>query len=83
MIPDDGAGVARLLSALPQAQSDEARSARVRARCKAALLTRQSSGKRSTKMGRPAGVALAVTSGFCLIYLSAVVLLALRFKGIL
>jgi len=86
MTSDDANGpMLRILARLPAAAPDALRSERVRARCHAVLARRQ---PREARSGNGVGLARrviepALVGGFCLCYVSAVILDALRSQGIL
>ena len=81
MMSDDAA-VSRLLAHLSRAEPDPARSARVMTRCRCRLAQ-----KAAERAGRTRGpverrtLELALVGAFCLIYVSAVVGLALHFAN--
>lgn len=82
---DDRAVVTRLLANLSSAHPDANRSARVASRCKSVLelkaAAHEARSRRSVR--RRQLIELSLVGGFCLVYVSAVLLLALRFEGIL
>jgi hypothetical protein len=77
--------VLRILSRLPMATPDPARSERVRARCHIVLARRQRRAMRTGNRPRqaPRALELALVGGFCVCYVSAVILEALWARGIL
>jgi len=81
--PDDS--VSRTLARLPAATPDAARSDRVRARCHAVLSRHRRATERAAARSRARGrgLAPALVGGFCLTYLTAVVVGALRAHGLL
>ena len=84
MTSDDPKDLGRILARLPVAVPDVARAEHVRARCHAALARRQRAADRPGHgIGRTERVlAPLLVGGFCLIYLSAVVLDVLRSQGV-
>ena len=73
----------RALACLPAAAPDEARAERARARCHAAFerarLRRERPARRSTAIQI---VEAAFVGGLCLLYLSTVILEAVRLRGL-
>ena len=84
MSGDANETVLRILSRLPMATPDASRSERVRARCHTAFARRQRRAMRAGNRARPAPRALELAlGGFCICYVSAVILEALWARGIL
>jgi hypothetical protein len=85
MSGDANETVLRILARLPMATPDASRSERVRARCHTVLTRRQRRAMRAGNRARPAprALELALVGGFCVCYLSAVILEALWLRGIL
>ncbi len=85
MSGDDNETVLRILSRLPMATPDASRSERVRARCHTVLARRQRRAMRAGNRARlrPRALELALVGGFCVCYVSAVILEALWARGIL
>lgn len=85
MSGDANETVLRILSRLPMATPDASRSERVRARCHTVLARRQRkamhAGNRASQA--PRALELALVGGFCVCYVSAVILEALWVGGIL
>ena len=79
--PDDS--VFRTLARLPAATPDAARSDRVRTRCHAVLSRHRLATERAAARSRARSLAPALVGGFCLTYLTAVVVGALRAHGLL
>ena len=77
--------VLRLLSRLPPATPDASRSERARARCHAVLTRRQRREARFRSRGGPLRrlIEPVLVGGFCLCYVTAVVVDVLISKGIL
>ena len=77
--------VLHILSRLPIATPDASRSERLRARCHTVLARRQRKAMRAGNRVRQASRALelALVGGFCVCYVSAVILEALWARGIL
>jgi hypothetical protein len=82
---DDAAAIEQFLAGLPRTDSDGLRSARVRSRCHDVLARGRQpvvrSESRAVQFGR--GLESVMVCGFSLIYLSAVIVLALRSQGLL
>ncbi len=84
MTSDDSTGsMLRMLSRLPGAVPNAARSARARARCHAVLARRQQRRAAIGALLTPRAIESALVGGFCLCYVSAVILDALVSQGIL
>jgi hypothetical protein len=85
MSGDDNETVLRILSRLPMATPDASRSERVRGRCHTVLARRQRRAMRAGNRARraPRALELALIGGFCVCYVSAVILEALWARGIL
>jgi hypothetical protein len=85
MTRDDAAALEQLLAGLPRSDSDGSRFERVRSRCHDVLARGRQrvvrSESRAVRIGRV--LESVMVCGFCLIYLSAVVVLALRSQGML
>ena len=85
MSGDANETVLRILSRLPMATPDAARSEQVRTRCHTVLARRQRRAIRAGSRGpqAPGALELALVGGFCVCYVSAVILEALWVRGIL
>jgi hypothetical protein len=85
MSGDANETVLRILSRLPMATPDASRSERVRARCHTVLARRQRRAMGAGNRARlvPRALELAIVGGFCVCYVSAVILEALWARGIL
>lgn len=85
MINDNEAVVEMMLADLPQSDSDASRSERVRARCHKVLAHRRPAmilAERRPRRLQRAFEAVMV-GGFCVVYLSAVTILALQTRGLM
>jgi hypothetical protein len=72
-----------LLTALPSAEPDALHTGRVRARCHRVLARRQNAHAEVEESSHGRGLFAAVVAGaFCLIYLSAILLMSLRLRGL-
>jgi hypothetical protein len=72
-----------LLAALPSTEPDALHTGRVRARCHRILARRQNSHAEVERSSHGRGLFAAVVVGaFCLIYLSAILLMSLRLRGL-
>jgi hypothetical protein len=82
---DTNEPILRILSRLPAATPDASRSERVRARCHAVLARRQRKEERARNGAgvAPRVIESALVGGFCLCYVSAVILDALLSQGLL
>jgi hypothetical protein len=75
--------VFRTLGGLPAATADAARSDRVRARCHEVLSRHRLAAERAATRSRARRLEPALVGGFCLMYLTAVAVGALRAHGLL
>jgi len=76
-------GLARVLAGLPRGEPGNARADRVRARCRVLLARRVAATRRSTRRARRIHriAETAAVGGFCIAYLTAILLLALQSLG--
>ena len=85
MINDDESAVEMMLAGLPQSDSDALRLERVRARCHKVLAHSRPTAIRAERRPRRLQRAFefVMVGGFCVVYLSAVTILALQTQGLL